>query len=115
MHFNMADIGAFHCHKAEFIIIIIIINSSFKTGTGSRYTGCITRPLSHSRKLISCQLAIFLPLKSLVRMGPLSFAVSGPTLGLWNSLPLELKTMQIPLESFKSKLKTHLFTKAYDQ
>jgi len=39
--------------------------------------------------------------------------VSGPT--LWNSLPLELKTMQIPLEAFKSKLKTYLFTKAYDQ
>ena len=46
-----------------------------------------------------------------VRMGPRSFAVSGPT--LWNSLPVELKTMQIPLESFKSKLKTYLFTKAY--
>src|SRR6218665_2814363 len=45
-----------------------------------------------------------------VRMGPRSFAVSGPT--LWNSLPVELKTMQIPLESFKSKLKTYLFTKA---
>jgi len=40
-------------------------------------------------------------------------AVSGPT--LWNSLPVELKTMQTPLESFKSKLKTYLFTKAYDQ
>jgi len=48
-----------------------------------------------------------------VRMGPRSFAVSGPT--LWNSLPVELKTMQIPLESFKSKLKTCLFTKADDQ
>src|SRR6218665_1627395 len=43
-----------------------------------------------------------------VRMGPRSFAVSGPT--LCNSLPVELKTMQIPLESFKSKLKTYLFT-----
>src|SRR6218665_515578 len=47
-----------------------------------------------------------------VRMGLRSFAVSGPT--LWNSSPVELKTMQIPLESFKSKLKTYLFTKAYD-
>src|SRR6218665_251436 len=46
------------------------------------------------------------------RMGPRSFAVCGPT--LWNSRPVELKTMQIPLESFKSKLKTYLFTKAYD-
>src|SRR6218665_2056958 len=66
MHFNMADIGAFHCYQAE-LMIIITINSSFKTGTGSRHTGCITRPLSHCRKLISCQLAIFLPLKSLVQ------------------------------------------------
>ena len=40
-----------------------------------------------------------------VRMG-LSFAVSDPT--LWNSLPVELKTKQILLESFKSKLKTYL-------
>src|SRR6218665_2751886 len=45
-----------------------------------------------------------------VRMCPRSFAVSGPT--LWNSLPVELKTMQILLESFKSKPKTYLFTKA---
>jgi len=48
-----------------------------------------------------------------VHMGPRSFAVSGPT--LWNSMPVELTTMKIPLESFKSKLTTYLFTKAYDQ
>src|SRR6218665_2524336 len=48
-----------------------------------------------------------------VRMGPRSFAVSGPT--LWNSLPVELKTAHIPLETFKSKLKTYLFTIAYHQ
>jgi len=46
-------------------------------------------------------------------MGPWSFAVSGPT--LWNSLPVELKTMHIPLETFKYKLKTYLFMLAYDQ
>src|SRR6218665_2808067 len=48
-----------------------------------------------------------------VSMGPRSFAVSGPT--FWNSLTVELKTMKISLESFKSKLKTYLFTTAYDQ
>src|SRR6218665_3588754 len=48
-----------------------------------------------------------------VRMGPRSFAVSGPT--LWNSLPVELKIAHIPLETFKSKLKTYLFTIAYHQ
>ena len=46
------------------------------------------------------------------RMGPRSFPVSGPT--LWNSLPVDSNTMHIPFESFKSKLKTYLFTKAYD-
>jgi len=46
-------------------------------------------------------------------MGPRSFAVSDPT--LWNALSVDFKTMQIPQESFKSKLKTYLFTKAYDQ
>jgi len=45
MHFNMADIGAFHCYKAE-LMIIITIKSSFKTGTGSRYrpTSCVLFP-----------------------------------------------------------------------
>jgi len=42
-------------------------------------------------------------------MGPRSFAT------LWNLLPVELKTMLIPLETFKSKLKTYLLTLAYDQ
>jgi len=48
-----------------------------------------------------------------VHMGPRSFAVSGPT--LWNSLMVELKTTHIPFETFKLKLKTYLFTIAYDQ
>jgi len=48
-----------------------------------------------------------------VHIDPQSFAVSGPT--LWNSLPVELKTMHIPLETFKSKLKTYSFTIAYYQ
>jgi len=38
-------------------------------------------------------------------MGPQSFAVSGPT--LWNSMPVELITTHILLETFKSKLKTY--------
>ena len=48
-----------------------------------------------------------------VRMGKRSLAVSDPT--PWNSMPVELKTTHIPLESFKSKLKTYLFILAYDQ
>src|SRR6218665_3492553 len=57
--------------------------------------------------------ALAVPRTRTVRKGPRSFAVSGPT--LWNSLPVELKTAHIPLETFKSKLKTYLFTIAYYQ
>src|SRR6218665_3705158 len=48
------------------------------------------------------------PQTQTVRMGQQSCAVSGTT--LWNSLPVELKTTNIPLETFISKLKTYLFT-----
>ena len=46
-----------------------------------------------------------------VRMGPRSFAVSGPK--FWNSLAPELKHPNISLASFKSLLKTELFIRAY--
>ena len=46
-----------------------------------------------------------------VKMGPRSFCVSGPK--LWNSLPLEIRNHQHTLETFKAKLKTYLFKKAY--
>ena len=46
-----------------------------------------------------------------VRMGPCSFAVSGPK--FWNSLAPELKHLNISLASFKSLLKTELFIRAY--
>src|SRR6218665_3332155 len=50
---------------------------------------------------------LVVPRTRTVRMGQISFAVSGPTLS--NFLPVELKTSNIPLETFKSKLKTYLF------
>ena len=46
-----------------------------------------------------------------VRMGPRSFAVSGPE--LWNFLAPELENPSISLNTFKSLLKTELFKRAY--
>ena len=46
-----------------------------------------------------------------VRMGPRSFAVSGPE--LWNSLAPELRNPSISLVTFKCLLKTELFKRAY--
>ena len=46
-----------------------------------------------------------------VRMGPRSFAVSGPE--LWNFLAPELKNPSISLDNFKCLLKTEIFKRAY--
>ena len=54
---------------------------------------------------------LVVPRTRTVKMGPRSFYVSGPT--LWNSLPLDLRSCEITLETFKAKLKSHLFRSAY--
>src|SRR6218665_2398626 len=53
------------------------------------------------------------PLTRTVRMGPRSFAVSGPTLR--NSLPVELKLCKSHWNLLSRNSKTYLFTKPYDQ
>ena len=54
---------------------------------------------------------LVVPRTRTVKMGPRSFRVSGPM--LWNSLPLEIRYHEQTLESFKAKLKTYLFKKAF--
>ena len=46
-------------------------------------------------------------------LGPRSFSVSGPC--SWNSLPANLKKIELTLQVFKSQLKTRLFHQAYGQ
>ena len=54
---------------------------------------------------------LIVPRTRTVTMGPCSFYVSGST--LWNSLPLELRSYELTLETFMAKLKSHLFQSAY--
>jgi len=49
--------------------------------------------------------------RTLTALGDRTFAVAAPM--LWNSLPVELRNPNISIESFKVKLKTHLFREAY--
>ena len=53
---------------------------------------------------------LIVPRTRTVTMGPCSFYVSGST--LWNSLPLELRSYELTLETFMAKLKSHLFQSA---
>ena len=66
----------------------------------------------YSRRLRSAAHGdLSVPWTRTVRMGPRSFAVSGPK--FWNSLAPELKHPNISLAFFKSRLKTELFARAY--
>ena len=64
-----------------------------------------------ARNLRSADLELLaVPTSNRRKLGDRAFSVSAPT--LWNSLPLAIR--QLPtLDSFKSALKTHLFTKAF--
>ena len=84
-------------------------------GLAPPYLSSMLTPVSSNQ--YSCPLRsavrgdLTVPWARTLRMGPRSFAVSGPE--LWNSLALELKNPSISLETFESLLKTDLFERAY--
>ena len=84
-------------------------------GLAPPYLSSMLTPVSSNR--YSCRLRsagrgdLTVPRTRSVRMGPRSFAVSGPE--LWNSLAPELKNPSISFDTFKSLLKTELFKRAY--
>ena len=84
-------------------------------GLAPPYLSSMLTPVSSNQ--YSCRLRsaargdLTVPRTRSVRMGPHSFAVSGPE--PWNSLAPELKNPSISLVTFKSLLKTELFKRAY--
>ena len=81
-----------------------------------KYGGSAVEDSAHEDTLVA-HVNHAVPRTRIVRKGPWSFAVSVEFCSrtLWKSLPVELRTMHIPLETFKRKLKIYLFTMAYDQ
>ena len=68
------------------------------------------QPLRTSRNRSAAAGNLFIPSTRLKTYGQRSFSTSGST--AWNSLPVELKTVQsFPL--FKKNVKTHLFNCCY--
>ena len=68
------------------------------------------RPARHLRSINQDRL--YVPKTKTILIGSRSFSFSSPT--LWNSLPEDLKS-QPSINSFKNKLKTFLFKKAFDE
>ena len=65
------------------------------------------------RNRSAAQGKLKVPRTKSVGFGGRSFAVSGPT--LWNNLPNELRDDTLNIKTFQSKLKTHLFSLAYNR
>ncbi len=70
---------------------------------------CWIKNTTHNGRSAGTNL-LKIPATKLVTCGDRAFKKAGPT--LWNDLPTNLRNIDL-LASFKTKLKTHLFTKYY--
>ena len=83
-------------------------------GTLPSYLSCLLHQPTQIRTLRSSsdKTILFKPMKVLKTYGERSFEFYAPL--IWNSLPKELREIDNH-NTFKTRLKTHLFQKAYDQ
>ena len=81
-------------------------------GLTPRYIQDLLIPYTPQRNLRSNDnLLLEVPRTRLMSCGDRAFSVAGPK--LWNSLPKDIKVLKT-VNSFKSKLKTYLFQKAFN-
>ena len=99
--------------RIDFKIAVFVYNALH--GRGPTYLSCTCNPVrevgarAHLRSVVRGDLTV--PRTKTRRFGPRSFRVSGPV--VWNSLPEDIRILELSLERFKSMLKTHLFRQAY--
>lgn len=98
------------CYRIEFKILMLVFKVF--TETAPKYLSDLlshnicARPLRSSEKRM-----LMVPRSRLKLRGDRAFSIIGPK--LWNCFPVSLRL--VPSEDeFKAKLKTYLFSKAYD-
>ena len=97
-------------YRIDFKLLLTVYKSLH--GLAPTYLSDILHHHIPSRALRSAdQLLLDVPRTRLKTRGDRAFAVAAPR--LWNSLPLHIRAAQ-SLNIFKSQLKTHLFSLAYD-
>ena len=95
--------------RIDFKLLVFVFNAI--NGRGPSYLSEALTFQDHGRTLRSSgQLLLEVPRSRLKQWGDRSFSVAAPR--LWNSLPLDIRTTT-DLGLFKSKLKTHFYTKAF--
>ena len=100
--------------RIDFKVLLLVYRARDMDSTlAPAYLQDLVKAHSPKRLLRSqdaCKLHV--PRYRLERFGRRSFAVAGPT--LWNSLPDSIRCNHFKnIDAFKSKLKSHLFVKAY--
>ena len=96
-------------HRINFKILLFVFKA--RNGLAPEYIADLLSAPPASRVLRSTtQMSLAVPQTSLKTKGDRAFSVIAPK--LWNSLPLHVKSSPT-VESFKSSLKTHLFSIAF--
>lgn len=96
--------------RIDFKILLFVFKSLH--GLAPQYLTELVQPYEPARSLRSADLSLLVtPKSNKRRRGARSFSVAGPT--LWNALPLHLRQID-SLSVFKSALKTHLFSLAFN-
>ena len=100
--------------RIVFKLLLLVYKAKHQESTlAPSYLKDLVQPHAPKRTLRSqdaCRLHV--PRYRLERFGKRSFAVAGPT--LWNDLPDSIRCGHFKtIDAFKSKLKSHLFVKAY--
>lgn len=106
----------FHFESSAFFFIqyMLPLGPIFQkyNGLAPQYIADLLKPYSVLRSLRSCnQLLLSVPQSCLKTKGDQAFSVAAPK--QWNALPVAVRSSPT-LDTFKSRLKTHLFSLAYD-
>ena len=106
-------LASLHWLPVKFRVVFKVLLFVFKSlhDLSPSYLSELIKPYVPPRNLRSADQSLLVPLPTNLRSrGARSFAAAGPL--LWNSLPLPIRSAQT-LGSFKSLLKTHLFSIAF--
>ena len=97
--------------RIDFKVLLFVFKSLHSLSPS--YLSELIKPYVPNRALRSADQMLLEPLPTILRSrGDRAFAAAGPE--LWNSLPLPIRLAQ-SLGSFKSLLKTHLFSIAFSR
>ena len=97
--------------EKRIVFKVLLLTYKCVYGLAPRYLCSLVEPYRPRRSLRSGQTMQLVQTSTRSRFGDMAFTTAAPK--LWNGLPLEIKTAQ-SVDSFKCKLKSHLYRSHFD-